>query len=89
VEKDPQFQDRKGWSYANDFHGPFKRSRGLLDFVRRRKWVRFATRKMKPGEKTANAPSEQIVDESGISHYSESNLDENYFRGMSEAKKQK
>lgn len=45
VAMDPHFQDRKGWSYANDFNGPFKKSRGLLDFVRRRKWVRVASRK--------------------------------------------
>lgn len=42
VEIDANFHDKKGWSYANDFNGPFKRSRGLFDLVRRRKWVRYA-----------------------------------------------
>jgi len=42
VEIDNNFHDKKGWSYANDFNGPFKRSRGLFDLVRRRKWVRYA-----------------------------------------------
>ena len=87
VEKDPQFQDRKGWSYANDFHGPFKRSRGLLDFVRRRKWVRYATLRIKPGEKSANATENTQIEESGMSHYSETNLDDNYFQRNSESKK--
>lgn len=44
IEKDQQFQDKRGWCYAYDFNGPFKKQRGLLDFVRRRKWVRIATR---------------------------------------------
>lgn len=44
VEIDNNFHDKKGWSYANDFNGPFKRSRGLFDLVRRRKWVRYAIR---------------------------------------------
>lgn len=42
VEIDNNFHDKKGWSYANDYNGPFKRSRGLFDLVRRRKWVRYA-----------------------------------------------
>lgn len=42
VEKDPSFHDKNGWSYAYDFNGPYKRSKGLMDFVRRRKWVRVA-----------------------------------------------
>ena len=42
AEIDANFHDRKGWSYANDFTGPFKKSRGLFDLVRRRKWVRYA-----------------------------------------------
>ena len=44
VEIDANFHDAKGWSYNNDFKGQFKKERGLLDFVRRRKWVRFAVR---------------------------------------------
>ena len=43
IEKDPNFCDKKGWQYSNDFHGPFKKTKGILDFVRRRKWVRIAT----------------------------------------------
>lgn len=78
IEKDSQFQDRKGWSYANDFHGPFKKSRGLLDFVRRRKWVRFASRKIKPGESTINAS----IEDAGMTHYSESMIEEGYFKGF-------
>ena len=48
IQKDTNFNDKKGWSYSNDFNGPFKRSRGLLDFVRRRKWVRIASRQAGP-----------------------------------------
>lgn len=44
IEKDLNFQDKKGWSYAYDFNNPFKKSRGLFDFVRRRKWVRLASK---------------------------------------------
>ena len=44
IAKDPNFNDKNGWCYANDFNGPFKKTRGLLDFVRRRKWVRVASR---------------------------------------------
>jgi hypothetical protein len=42
IEKDSNFQDKHGWAYSNDFNGPFKKNRGLLDFVRRRKWARYA-----------------------------------------------
>lgn len=42
VEVDPQFHDKKGWSYANDFRGPFSKNKGFLHLVRRRKWVRIA-----------------------------------------------
>lgn len=49
VEIDPNFHDKKGWSYANDFNGPFKRSRGLFDLVRRRKWARYAIHQGQPG----------------------------------------
>lgn len=42
VEIDESFHDKKGWSYAYDFNGPYKKTKGLLDFVRRRKWVRVA-----------------------------------------------
>jgi len=48
IQKDTNFNDKKGWCYSNDFNGPFKRSRGLLDFVRRRKWVRIASRQAGP-----------------------------------------
>lgn len=43
VDVDTQFNDKKGWAYAYDFTGPFKKSKGLMDFVRRRKWVRVAS----------------------------------------------
>ena len=46
IQKDPNFNDKNGWSFAHDFNGPFKKARGLLDLVRRRKWVRVAS---KPG----------------------------------------
>ena len=42
VESDTRFQDKDGWSYAYDFSGPWKKSKGMMDFVRRRKWVRIA-----------------------------------------------
>ena len=58
VEIDCNFHDKKGWSYANDFNGPFKRERGLLDFVRRRKWIRFAMCD-KVGERPASMSEQQ------------------------------
>ena len=45
VEMDSLFASKKGWSYAHDFNGPFKKSKGIIDFVRRRKWVRIASNK--------------------------------------------
>lgn len=44
AERDANFHDKNGWSYSSDFNGPFKKERGLLDFVRRRKWIRIAAR---------------------------------------------
>mmetsp|Transcript_7459 Transcript_7459/g.12609 ORF Transcript_7459/g.12609 Transcript_7459/m.12609 type:complete len:500 (-) Transcript_7459:99-1598(-) len=43
VEINPSFHDKKGWHYAQDFNGPFKKQRRLFDLVRRRRWVRYAT----------------------------------------------
>ena len=42
IEINKLFHDKKGWQYASDFNGPFKKNRKLFDFVRRRKWVRIA-----------------------------------------------
>jgi len=43
IDVDMQFNDKKGWGYAYDFTGPFKKNKGIMDFVRRRKWVRVAS----------------------------------------------
>ena len=53
VEVDPNFHDNKGWTYAKDFQGPFSRERGMLDFVRRRKWIRFAQREQDQSDITS------------------------------------
>lgn len=42
VERTPEFTDADGWSYAIDFNSAFHAAKGLLDAVRRRKWVRVA-----------------------------------------------
>ncbi len=42
VEKLPEFTDNEGWSYSIDFNSPFHSAKGMLDAVRRRKWVRVA-----------------------------------------------
>ena len=68
IQKDTNFNDKKGWSYSNDFNGPFKRSRGLLDFVRRRKWVRIASRAAGAGD-----PAKQLNSASGNQQISSSN----------------
>lgn len=68
VEVDPQFHDKKGWSYANDFRGPYNKSKAFLHMVRRRKWVRIAatgkvdeTRLSLMGVgNTAQSPEDQI-----------------------------
>jgi hypothetical protein len=46
IERTPEFTDADGWSYAIDFNSGFHASKGLLDAVRRRKWVRVA--RLKP-----------------------------------------
>lgn len=46
IEKDQNFNDKYGWSYSNDFNGLFKKNRGILDFVRRRKWVRYSKKNL-------------------------------------------
>lgn len=35
-------ENQDGWSYAKSFESKFHKERGLLDLVRRRKWVRSA-----------------------------------------------
>ena len=44
VEIDPEFTNKNGWSFAYDFTGHFKKNKDLMDFVRRRKWTRFASK---------------------------------------------
>lgn len=44
LDIDPNFHDKHGWQYAYDFNGPYKKSKSILDFVRRRKWIRVASR---------------------------------------------
>ena len=66
VEIDPQFNDKHGWAFANDFRGPYKKSRGFVDLVRRRKWVRVAC--------AAQPPQSRLI-ESGLQSGSSSNLD--------------
>lgn len=63
VDIDNNFNDKKGWSYANDFNGPFKRSRGLFDLVRRRKWIRFAVYQgpSNPGESKSRRLTEMTM----------------------------
>ena len=41
IDKDSDFTDEQGWQYSSDFTYPFRKSMGLLDVVRRRKWVRI------------------------------------------------
>jgi hypothetical protein len=40
--------------------------------------VRFASRKIKPGESTINAS----IEDAGMTHYSESMIEEGYFKGF-------
>jgi hypothetical protein len=57
VEIDPNFCSKKGWQYAIDFHGPFKKSKGIIDFVRRRKWVRVASKNVSGGNNSSGLNS--------------------------------
>jgi len=40
--------DEEGWEYSTDFAKAFHRSKGAMDFVRRRKWVRSCVKKGGP-----------------------------------------
>ena len=61
IQKDANFNDKNGWCYANDFNSPFKKTRGLLDFVRRRKWVRVASRLSAGSQDVAQASTTATV----------------------------
>ncbi len=37
--------DEEGWEYSATFKGPFSREHRTFDYVRRRVWVRYCTRK--------------------------------------------
>lgn len=45
VERLPEFTDADGWQYSIDFNSTFHAAKGMLDAVRRRKWIRVAREK--------------------------------------------
>ena len=46
IEKNDEFTDDNGWQYAVDFKSNYHKSSGLLDVVRKRKWVRICKKKV-------------------------------------------
>lgn len=50
VEKVADVTDDEGWQYAVDFKGPFHKQQGLIDVIRRRKWIRVCKQKAPEGD---------------------------------------